>query len=114
MAPETFTTRMTPPELREVSVFRRAVAFTLFVVAVVVSAAMLVTAGSGCGTGAKGCAVVDASKVVIDQAAEACVVLRYLDEGGHVREEHVSAAEIRTLGERAAARRVSAAASAPH
>lgn len=108
MAPETLS-RLTPPELRDQSFGRRVIAALAFFLIMVCAAGMLLTAGSGCGAGAKGCAVVDATKVVVDRASEACVVLRYLDEGGAVREEHVSVEDLRDLGARAAAKRLSAA-----
>ena len=111
MAPETLT-RLTPPELRGESLVRKSVVAILFVLAVFSAVTMLVMAGSGCGTGAKGCAVVDATKVVVDHAHEACVVLRYLDEGGQPREEQVSLQDIRHLGALAHARAAGSAAPA--
>lgn len=109
--PREMLNRLTPPELRGEPFARQFAAALLFALFVFSAIVMLVTAGSGCGAGAKGCAVVDATKAVVDQAHDACVVLRYLDEGGTVREEHVTLQDIRHLG--AVAHQRAAASAAP-
>lgn len=58
---------------------------------------------SGCGAGAKACAIVDL-------ADHACSVLRYLEDDGTVREVPVSRAEAREFGRAAAKKRAAAAA----
>lgn len=56
----------------------------------------------GCGYGAVACNVVDA-------AAQACTVIRYMDSDGKMKEVRVSNAELRMFGSQMAARRAAEA-----